>query len=146
MNTNSQVTKSIIVNGDVAHLYSTWMDFSNHPQFMENITSVTKEGDDTNRWVMEGPLNKKFEWITKTTTKEPNKRIGWKTIEGDLKKSGQVTFTDLPKGQAEVTVTAQTIPPEDLVDKAALQFFANEEEQLQKDLRNFKALIEGRSA
>ena len=123
MNTNSQVTKSIIVNGDVAHLYSTWMDFSNHPQFMENITSVTKEGDDTNRWVMEGPLNKKFEWITKTTTKEPNKRIGWKTIEGDLKKSGQVTFTDLPKGQAEITVTSQTIPPEDLVDKAALQFF-----------------------
>lgn len=146
MNLNTQVTKSIIVSGDIAHLYNTWMDFRNHPKFMKNITSVTQEGDHTNRWVMEGPLNKKFEWITKTTTREPNKRIAWKTIAGDLKKSGQVTFTGLPKGQAEVTVTSQTIPPDDLVDKAALQFFADEETQLEKGLRSFKALIEKGSA
>jgi hypothetical protein len=32
-------------------------------------------------------------------------------IEGDLKNSGQVTFNDLSKGQAEVALISQTIPP-----------------------------------
>ncbi len=143
MSTNNQVTKSIIVNGDVSHLYNTWVDFRNHPQFLENVTAVTQTDEETFHWVMEGPLNKKFEWTTKITTREPNKRVAWKTVEGDLKKSGQVTFTSLPKGQVEVTITSQTIPPDNLVDKAAL-FFTDEEAQLEKDLRNFKAHIEAR--
>lgn len=145
MSSNKQVIKSIIVKGDVAHLYDTWKEFSNHPQFMENIIAVTKEDDETNHWVMEGPLNQKYEWTTKTTTLEPNKRIAWKTIQGDIKRSGQVTFNSLPKGEVEVTVTSQTIPPEDLVNKAIVRLFANEEAQWDKDLHNFKALIEGRT-
>ena len=137
-----QVTKSIIINGDVTQLYDRWKDFSTHSQFRENIRSVRGEGKDTNRWVMVGPGETKLEWLTKTTTLEPNKRIAWKTIDGDLKTSGQVTFTSLPKGQAEVTVTSQTVPPEDLTDEAAVQFFSDEETRLEKDLRHFKTLVE----
>lgn len=144
--TNSQITKSIIIKGEVPELYAAWLDFGNHPQFMEHITAVTANGPDTHHWVMEGPLNTTLEWTTKTTTLEPNKRIGWKTIEGDLKTSGQVTFTGLPKGQSEVTVTAQTVPPDNLVNKVANWLFADEEAQLEKDLRNFKAFIENKTA
>jgi uncharacterized membrane protein len=139
---DNQVTKSIIINGEVAHLYDRWRDFPSHPEFREDITSVTDEGEDTNRWVMEGPHETKLEWITKTTTLEPNKRIAWKTIAGDLKTSGQVIFTSLPKGQAEVTVTSQTVPPKDMTDEVALRFFTNEAAQLEKDLRRFKTLVE----
>ena len=140
-----QVTKSIIVNGEAADLYKTWLDFTNHPRFMEHITTVSPQDAETAHWVMDGPLNTKLEWTTKTTRLEPNKRIAWKTIEGDLKSSGQVTFNSLPRGQTEVTVTAQTIPPDDLIDKVSLVLFENEGVQLERDLRRFKALIENRS-
>lgn len=141
----NQITKSIIVNGEVPVLYDIWKDFQKHPLFMEQVTAVTPDGPDTNHWVMEGPLNKKWEWTTKTTRLEPNQRIAWKTIEGDLKTSGQVTFTGLPKGQAEVTVTLFTVPPEELADKAIFTLLENTESQLEKDLRNFKAFVENRA-
>lgn len=140
-----QIIKNIIVNGEPADLYTTWLDFSKQSQFMEHISSVTPGDTGTHHWVMEGPLNTKLEWTTKTTTLEPYKRIAWKTIEGDIKSSGQVTFTSLPQGQAEVTLTSQTIPPTDLIDKVALKLFEDEEVQLEKGLRNFKAFVENRS-
>lgn len=141
-----QMTKSIIVNGEVPMLYETWQDFSSHPQFMEHVTSVTQEGTDTYRWEMEGPMDTKLEWTTKTTKLEPHKRIAWKTIDGDFKTSGQVTFTDLPKGQAEVTVTTQTVPPDDITDEANSFLFENEGAQWEKDLRNFRTFIENKQA
>lgn len=141
-----QVTKSIIVHGELPVLYETWRDFTTHSQFMEYVTSVTPNGPDTYRWVMKGPSNTKLEWTTKTTTLEPNTRIAWKTIEGDFKTSGQVTFTDLPKGQAEVTVTTQIIPPDNLTAKEMSLLFENEETQWEKDLRSFRSFVESRSA
>lgn len=140
-----QITKSIIVNGELPDLYEAWLDFGNHPNFMQHITSVTRKGHNVNSWVMEGPLNTRLEWTTKTTRVEPNRRIAWKTIDGDLKTSGQVTFTALPHGQAEITVTTQTIPPEDLVEKVANSLFEDEDTQLAQDLRSFKAMVEQRT-
>lgn len=142
--TNNQITKSIIVKGEVPELYKAWLDFGNHPQFMEHITSVTRDGPDTHHWVMEGPLNIKLEWTTKTTRLDPDKRIAWKTIEGDLKTSGQVTFTDLPQGEAEITVTSLIVPPDDLHDKVVM-LLRDEDAQLEKDLRSFKAFVENRT-
>lgn len=142
----NQITKSIIVNGEVPDLYETWVDFRNHPRFMEHITSVTPDGPDTSHWAMEGPLNTKLKWTTKTTRLEPNKRIAWKTVEGDLKTSTQITFTDLPQGQAEITVTTQTVPPDDLIEKVSAALFENEDTQLEQTLRRFKAFVENRTA
>lgn len=138
----NQITKSIIVSGEIPRLYDTLRNFQNYPRFMEKVTAVTSNGPDSNHWVMEGPDNTKLKWTTKTTRLEENRRIAWKTIEGDMKTSGQVTFTELPQGQAEVTVTFQTIPPDDLDDKVNAELFDENEAQLEKDLRNFKALIE----
>ena len=121
------------------------MNFGNHPQFMEKVVSVDRPGPDTNHWRMEGLTESELEWTTRTTREEPSKRIAWKTIEGDLKTSGQVTFTDLPQGETEITVTTQTVPPDDLVELEASAIFADEAAQLTRDLRNFKAMVEGRS-
>jgi len=141
---SNQITKSIIVSEDPASLYATWLNFENHPKFMDHIKSVTSKGPDTNHWVMEGPLNTTLEWTTKTTRLEPNRRIAWKTIDGDLKTSGQVTFTSLPQNQTEITVTSQTTPPKDLMERTAF-LFENEEKQWEENLRRFKAIMEERS-
>ncbi|MFO7679783.1 MAG: SRPBCC family protein [Chloroflexota bacterium] len=141
-----QVTKSIIVTSDTADLYETWKDFPSHPQFMRYIKSVTPQGDETYRWVMAGPNDVEAEWITETTRLEPNKRIAWKTIEGDLKTSGQVTFTELSKGQAEITITMQTILQDEPLNEAASFLFKDEGAQLEKDLRSFRDFVETKKA
>ena len=140
---SKQITKSIIIKGEVPDLYQNWLKFDNHPQFLENVSMVNQEGKDVQHWIMEGSFNTRMEWTTELTREEENKRIAWKTIEGDLKTSGQVTFNGLPQGQTEITVVSKITPPDNLVEKLAA-LFEDEEEQLEKDLRKFKAFAESR--
>lgn len=137
-----QVTKSIIVKAKVADVFEVWSNFENFPHFMENIKSIRKTGDDYSHWVMEGPFGTKLEWDAKTTRFEENKRIGWNSIQGDLKTSGQVTFNSLPDGETEVTVTLQYVPPAGLAGEAVAALFDDPETRLLEDLRNFKGYVE----
>jgi uncharacterized membrane protein len=133
-----QFTKSIIVKGETPEIYALWADFENFPHFMENIKSVSRTGQGTSRWVMDGPLNTKLEWNAETTRLEENKRIAWRSHEdSQLQTSGQVTFTSLPQNQTEITVTFQYTPPMGAVGEAVARLFADPEGQLEIDLRYF---------
>ncbi len=137
------VTKSIIVKGDVEDVYNVWANFENFPHFMRHIKSVTKKGDGISHWVMEGPLGTSIEWDAETTRLEENKRIGWNSIEGDIKTSGQVTFTALPNNETQLTVMLKYVPPGGLPGHVVAELFGDPEGKLEDDLRNFKAYIEG---
>ena len=144
---DNQVTKTIIVEADVSDVYDLWANFENFPHFMQNITSVTKRGDGTSHWVMEGPLNTTLEWDAETTRMEENKRVGWNTKDdtGDVTTSGQVTFNPLPDNQTEVTVTLKYEPNKaGLAGEVVNALFARPEEKLEEDLRNFKQFAENR--
>lgn len=140
-----QVTKSIIVEGEVDYIYGLWEAFETFPNFMSNITLVNKTGENTSHWVMEGPLNTKLEWDAETTRKEENKRIAWNSKDdgGDVTTSGEVTFTGLPDEQTEVTATVHYEPNKaGLAGKVVSALFGNPEEKLETDLRNFKEYAE----
>jgi len=141
----SRVTKSIIVQGDINHVFNLWANFENFPNFMKHIESVTKTGPDTSHWVMKGLLGKTIEWDAKTTRMEQNKRIAWNSMDSDsdITTSGQVTFNALPQNQVEVTVTLQYIPPAGKMGEAIASLFDNPEQRLEEDLQNFKAYAEG---
>ena len=57
-----QVTRDIIVKASVDEAYRLWSNFENFPHFMKYISSITKTGNRTSHWVMDGPLGKKLEW------------------------------------------------------------------------------------
>ena len=142
-----QITKSIIVHRDASKVYALWSAFENFPHFMKHIKSVQKMGDGRHsRWVMEGPLGSTITWEVETTSLEENKRIAWnsKDKDGDIKTSGQVTFTALPQEQTEVTVTLQYVAPAGPVGEVVAGIFGSPEYKLQEDLLNFKAYAEGR--
>lgn len=139
---SDQVTKSIIVKGEVSDIYNLWADFRNFPNFMNNIVSVAPSGQDRSHWVMKGPLNATFEWEAKTTRIDKDSRIAWKSIDGDLKTSGQVTFKELPDNETELTVTLQYVPPAGLLGEVAASLFSKPEQRLSEDLWNFKAYAE----
>jgi uncharacterized membrane protein len=144
-NVTERVIKSIIVGQDAGQVFKLWADFENFPEFMKNIKSVKKTGDRTSHWVMEGPMGTTIEWDAQTTQFDENQRIGWSSTGGDIKTSGQVIFAPLPQGQTEVTVTLQYIPSDSLAGGVATALFANPEQQLEEDLRNFKRYAEGMS-
>jgi uncharacterized membrane protein len=138
-----RVTDTIIVKGAVDELFDIWAEFENFPHFMKNIKLVTKTGDEMSHWVMEGPLNKKLEWDARTTAFDRNKRIGWSSVNGDLKTSGQVTFNELPNQSTEITVTLHYEPPAGALGQAVASIFSDPEKRLEEDLRNFKSYAEG---
>lgn len=92
--------------------------------------------------MMKGPMGSKFEWVAKTTRMEENSRIAWKSVDNNMKTSGQVTFKELPDDQTQLTVTLQYVPPAGVVGKVAADLFGQPEKRLTEDLRNFKAYIE----
>src|SRR5690349_5943572 len=139
-----QVTKDIIVKANIDDVYAIWADFEQFPRFMTYIKSITKMGERTSHWVMEGPLGKDLEWDAETTTLEHNKRIAWNSRDGgDIKTSGQVTFNDLGHGQTEVTVTLQYVPPAGKLGEVVAQLFSDPHKRLDEDLHNFKTYAEG---
>lgn len=139
-----QVTKQIIVKADVGQTYNAWATFENFPFFMKNIKAITKTGERTSHWVMQGPLGKDLEWDAETTRLDQNKRIAWNSREGgDIQTSGQVTFVELPQNQTQITVTLQYVPPAGKVGEVVASIFSDPERRLEEDLNNFKAYIEG---
>ncbi|HSM57411.1 MAG TPA: SRPBCC family protein [Candidatus Sulfomarinibacteraceae bacterium] len=140
-----QVTKTIIVKADVADVYNIWSDFENFPHFMSHVKSVKKLSDRASEWTVTGPLGTSLTWNAEMTRDEENKRIAWssKDKEGSLTTSGQVTFNNLPEHQTEVTVLLQYNPPAGKAGEVVARLFANPEQKLQEDLRNFKSFAEG---
>lgn len=135
-------TQNIIVKAPIAAVYQAWADFENFPNFMQHICSVTKTGDRTSHWVMEGPLNSRIEWDAETTRLEENKRVAWSSTDGQIKTSGQVTFNPLSNDEVEVTVMLRYVPPAGVVGDFFANLFADPEGKLAEDLYNFKRYIE----
>ena len=143
LDSNGPITvKNIIVKAPLHDVYEAWADFEKFPRFMQHIRSVAKTGEQTSRWLMEGPFHMRLEWIAETTRLEPNKRIAWSSTEGDVKTSGQVTFNALPDGQVEVTVMLKYIPPAGIAGDLFARLFNDPQDLLESDLRNFKQYIE----
>jgi len=137
-----QVNKSIIVKGKVDEIYPLWENFENFPNFMKPVKEVKKTGERTSHWVVEAPFDQKIEWDAETTTLEKNKRIAWNSTDGDVKTTGQVTFNELPQDQTQVNVTLQYVPGAGLSKVIAQQVFGDPGQQLQENLREFKAFAE----
>lgn len=140
---SDQQTKMIVVKGSPDHIYDLWANFENFPRFMRNITSVSKTGDKTSHWVMEGPAGKTLEWDAITTMMEKGRRIGWKSTGGDLDTSGTVAFTELGNNEVEVTFSQNYNPPAGMLGDAVASLIDNPDKRLEELLRDFKAYAEG---
>lgn len=140
-----QITRTLIIKGSADELYRLWADFEKHPEFSESLKEVTALDDKRTRWVMEGPLGKDIEWTAEMTRNEENKRIAWKTLEGDVKTSGQITFNRLTNDETEVTVLMQYVPPAGKLGEIGAKVLMDPAERVEKDLYAFKDYAEKKS-
>jgi uncharacterized membrane protein len=137
-----QITDSIIIKGRPEAVFELWNDIEMFPSIIDDIKNVTKLDELVSRWTVKGPLGKDFEWTAQITRFDEDRRIAWKTLEGDIKTSGQVTFKDLAQEETEVTVTLQYVPPAGKVGDVVSKVVDNPRKKIKEGLRDFKAYVE----
>lgn len=139
------VKRTVTVESSPEELYNFWHNFENLPRFMQHLESVQVTGDGRSHWKAKAPLGQTVEWDAQVTEDEPNRLIGWHSLEGaDVQNSGTVRFTPATGGRGTVVqVEMQYDAPGGPLGVLLAKLF-NEEpgQQVFEDLRAFKQVIE----
>jgi uncharacterized membrane protein len=140
-----RVEKSITINKSPEECYSFWRNFENLPRFMLHLQSVRPTGDGRTHWIARGPAGAKVEWDAEITGERPNECISWRSLENaDVDNSGTVRFERAPGGRGTIVRVAMYYSPPvaGLATTVASLFGQDPEQEIAKDLRRFKQVLE----
>ena len=137
-----KIQDSIEVQAPVRRAYNQWSQFEEFPKFMEGIQSVRQLDDTHVQWVAE-IRGKSRQWTTEITEQQPDKKVAWKTIDGEVKNDGVVSFEQIAGGQTRVNVQMD-VAGESTVENVAADLLGVVKRQVRGDLERFKQLIENR--
>jgi uncharacterized membrane protein len=138
-----RVHQSIEVDAPVDDVFRYWSNFEHFPTFMSNVEEVRMSAKDTSHWRVKGPLGKSVEFDARTTEMDPNRGIGWNTVDGEVMTSGEVRFGETTPGRTQVDVTMNYAdPPGGSVGETVANILSNPERNLKEDLQNFARIVE----
>ena len=137
-----KVDDSIDVGVPVQQAYNQWTQFEEFPKFMEGIQSVQQLDDGHVKWVAE-VRGETREWTTEITEQRPDEKIAWKTIGGEVKNDGVVTFEQVGDAQTRINVQMD-VEGESSAENVAGDLLGVVKSQVRGDLERFKQLIENR--
>src|SRR5688500_9043923 len=131
----SSVTKSVDVHVPVRTAYNQWTQVESFPEFMEGVESITQVADRRTPWVT-SIAGVRREFDAEITEQPPDERVAWKSVGGDTKHAGVVTFHRLGDTDTRVTVQLDW-DPEGLVEKAGAALGVDDR-QVKADTERFK--------
>jgi uncharacterized membrane protein len=137
-----KIEDSIEVQVPVQQAYNQWTQFEDFPKFMEGIQSVQQLDDTHVQWVAE-IRGESRQWTTEITEQQPDEKVAWKTIDGEIKNDGVVTFEPVGEGQTRVNVQMD-VEGESRAENVAGDLLGVVKGQVRGDLQRFKQLIENR--
>jgi len=138
----AKIQDSIEVQVPVQQAYNQWTQFEDFPKFMEGIQSVQQLDDTHVHWVAE-IRGETREWTTEITEQQPDERVAWKTIDGEVKNDGVVSFEQIARDQTRVNVQMD-VEGESTAENVAGDLLGVVKSQVRGDLERFKQLIENR--
>jgi uncharacterized membrane protein len=136
------IEDSIEVQVPVQQAYNQWTQFEEFPTFMEGIQSVQQLDDTHVKWVAE-IRGESRQWTTEITEQQPDEKIAWKTIDGEVKNDGAVTFEQVGDRQTRVNVQMD-VEGDSTAENVAGDLLGIVKRQVHDDLERFKQLIENR--
>ncbi|WP_418961586.1 SRPBCC family protein [Streptomyces tritici] len=135
------VHDTIKVDAPLREVYDQWTQFEEFPRFMDGVESVEQLDDTHCHWRTKiAGVTREFD--TEIVDQLPDERISWRTVGGDTKQKGVVTFQRLDDMHTRVTL-AMEVEPEGLAEKAA-SAVGMIDSRVEGDLHRFKEYIEGR--
>jgi uncharacterized membrane protein len=137
-----KIEDSIEVQVPVQQVYNQWTQFEDFPKFMDGIQSVQQLDETHVQWVAQ-IRGESREWTTEITEQQPDEKIAWRTIDGEVKNDGVVTFEPVGDNQTRVNVQMD-VEGESATENVAGDLFGVVKEQVHGDLERFKQLIENR--
>ena len=137
-----KIQDSIELAVPVRQAYNQWTQFEEFPKFMEGIQSVQQLDDTHVQWVAE-IRGESRQWTTEITEQQPDKTVAWKTIDGEVKNDGVVSFEQIAGGQTRVNVEMD-VEGESTAENVAGDLLGVVKGQVLGDLERFKQLIENR--
>ncbi|HEY0131879.1 MAG TPA: SRPBCC family protein [Allosphingosinicella sp.] len=139
------VEESVIINRSPREIYDFWRDFTNLPQFMDNIESVTRINEVRSHWVIKAPAGTSVEFNSLVTEDIPGRLIAWKSEEGaTVPNRGRVEFIETSDGTGtNVRTTISYEPPAGAFGRVVAKLFQREPGvQARQDLDRLKQLLE----
>ncbi|MET8508712.1 SRPBCC family protein [Streptomyces sp. NPDC004787] len=135
----SMVQETIRVAAPLRAVYGRWTRFEDFPRFMEGVEEVRQVDDRLCHWrTRVAGVTREFD--TEIVDQLPDERISWRTVGGDVRQKGVVSFQRLDEEHTRVSL-AMDVEPQGIVEKAgdALGFL---EERVRGDLQRFKRYVE----
>lgn len=138
--------KAIEINAPVGVVFELYSDFENFPKWMNHIKEVRRTGENYTRWAADAPLGINIEWEAETTALEPNRRVAWRTVRGDVEMEGEVTFKETGRDQTSMHLVLGYSPPAGHLGTLMAKLFGNDpDKEIDEELRRFKKLAESRA-
>ncbi len=140
---SQRVQETVEVQAPAADVFRYWSNFENFSTFMSSVEEVRMTGEDTSHWSVKGPLGKSIRFEAKTTQMDPERGIGWNTIEGDVLTSGEARCGEVAPGRTRIDGTMNySDPPGGALGEAVANVLSNPERNLREDLQNFTKIAE----
>ncbi|MEV4611529.1 SRPBCC family protein [Kitasatospora sp. NPDC049258] len=133
------VNESIEVDVPLRSAYDRWTQFEEFPRFMAGVEEVRRTGDRNFHWTAKVAGTRR-EFDTEIVDQVPDRRISWRTVGGDVRQLGVVTFQRLDDARTRVGL-AVDFEPHGLAEKVG-DLLGLPDRQVKGDLKRFKAYIE----
>jgi uncharacterized protein YndB with AHSA1/START domain len=88
------VERTIEINAPVERVFDSFSDFESYPRWMKNVAEVRFTSRSHTHWVAETPDGEGVEWEAETTAFEPDHRIAWQSVAGDIRTVGEVVLEE----------------------------------------------------
>ena len=137
--------KSIEVNAPVQMVFDLYSDFEKFPEWMKSVKEVRRTGERLTKWTANAPLMD-VEWEAETTELEPNRKIAWRTVRGDVQMEGDVTFEETEAGTTRMNILLGYEPPAGRLGSLVAHLLGSDpEKQIDEDFKQFAQMAERRA-
>lgn len=141
-----RIEKDIEVNAPVGVVFGLYSDFEKFPEWMKSLKEVRRVDDRYTKWTANAPLMS-VEWEAETTAFEPERRIAWKTVRGDVEMEGDVTFEETESGVTRMHISLGYEPPAGRLGSLVAHLLGSDpEQQIDEELKRFARMAEAQVA
>ncbi|MEU5418253.1 SRPBCC family protein [Streptomyces sp. NPDC020799] len=137
------VKEAVEVDVPLHTAYDQWTQFEEFPNFMEGVERVRQLDARHNHWTTKiGGVRREFD--TEIVDQLPDERITWRTVDGDTRQKGTVSFWRVDDAHTRVELVMD-VEPSGVAEKAA-DLTGTIDRRVKGDMRRFKEFIENRGS